>query len=159
MARRLLPFTLALVIGATPIASELCMVFCAESPAASAPSEHAHHGSGHSMAGHEMPADEMDGDQSQTTHHANMAIEPRSDDQPVVCGTPSFSIGSSSACLHGGEEQAVSAPAEKLALDAPVALPHVAEAVGPPGVTTWLVRATSVTIPPIPLELRTPLRV
>jgi hypothetical protein len=159
MTRRLIPLVLAVVIGASPIARELCAASCVEEPTASAPSPHAHHGSSHSLAGDEMPSQHMHGSQSQTTPGARTARSGGSDEQSLAGCSLSQFIGSASGCLHDGEWQAASAPAAKLVLEAPAVLAKALEAPGPPGTVTSSARVGSVPGPPIPLAHGTPLRV
>lgn len=162
MARPVVSFMLAVMVGISPMARELCAVLCAESLTASG-STHDHHGSEHSTPArdtsrHHMSAHHTDG-HSQTPLAGRKSIAARSDGQRLPCRMLGPSIGSPSACIHLGEWQVSSTPVVKQALDPPVPLPPVVEGVGPPDPVTsrpWVASAAS---PPIPLARRTPLRV
>ena len=173
MLRRVITLALAVLVGATPIARELCVVSCAAPPTAAAiPSAHGQHGGAHAMAGHDMPGHEMPGHEmpgddvrgQDAAIHATSASRAQvpaaagSDERAMACCTPGVAIGSSD-CAPGGEWQAASAPTAKLALDAPAVLPRVDGVADPPGRALSSARVALAAHSPVPLALRTPLRV
>jgi hypothetical protein len=158
MLQRLMPLVLALVVGASPIARELCVAACAEPATASAGSRQAHHGAGHSMADHEMPAHHAKAADVPPTPGIEMSASRSSDERDMEICRSGPSIGSSAACHHGGEWQPAAALTAKPALSAPAAPRHVANA-DPPGLASSASRGGSFARPPVSLALHTPLRV
>src|SRR5687768_17025958 len=158
MVRRFVPLMLAVIVGISPTARELCVVLCAQPAASASAATHEHHGSGHSVAVSEAPAHHIHGRHSHATPGAETSIAGRSDEPAMPCCTLSLSEAST-RCIHDGESQAVSALITKQVLDSPVALLHVVGGVGPAGSATAILRVASVARSPIPLALRTPLRV
>ena len=162
MSRRLLPLLLAVIVGATPIAREICLMSCAETSAVPAFSAHAHHGTGHSMAGHEMSGHDMGAPdaarQPGTLLRTRMAPGAQHVSAPSCASSASSGV---SHCLLAAEWQAAQAQAlgTKLVIAAPAFVAHHDE---PPGwLTTGALFASRSTSAPasVPLALRTPLRV
>ena len=158
MVRRLTPLMLAVVVGLSPTAHELCVVVCAQPAASASAATHEHHGSGRSASVPEAPAHHIHGGHSHATAHAETPLAGRSDESAMPCCRLSLSTAST-RCIHDGELQAASSPLTKLALDAPAALPQAVEGAGPADSGTAHLRVSSAASPPIPLALRTPLRV
>lgn len=131
MLHRLVPLALAVVVGATPIAREICQATCAVHQPASTFS-HEHHGSGHTPSGY--------------GHRTAMP-----------CCELSVSAGAH-GCMHEGDALAASTPAVKISINIPAVVPQVVEAADPGGPTS-LIYLDSRSRPPILLSLRTPLRV
>jgi hypothetical protein len=163
MRHRLIAVVLATVLGATPLARELCSASCDDlhdAPASSSQKQHesghvmADHGTpGHHVSGHEMPGQERHGHQSRG--HEMTSSGP-SHAAAMFCCDAALAIGQAS-CAHGTDGQGAPAPAATI--------------VGPPAVVTAVVNVPDVAasaVPasllstfrtPIPLALRTPLRV
>ena len=158
MARRFVPLMLAVIVGMSPTAHVLCGVLCAQLAASPSAATHGHHRSAHSAAGPEAPAHHIHRRHSHTTPDAETPAAGRSDEPAMTCRTLSLSEAAT-RCIHDGGLQAASAPGTKLVVDPPDALPQVVEGVGPPGSAPAILRVASVARPPIPLALRTPLRV
>jgi hypothetical protein len=140
MLRHAVSLVLVALIGATPIVREVCRVVCAE-PAAES---HAHHAAEPAASG---------GATSHHHHGTPTAGEPRRD-----AGHAVSSVSSPRDCCDGIAPPIIATAVTKLAMVPPAALPHVAAAVAyvqdaPPVTVETTIR------PPVPLALRTPLRV
>jgi hypothetical protein len=159
MARRLVPLLLAVIVSISPIARELCGGFCAEpSPESAASPMHDHHGSGHATAEHDMGSHAAEAAKAHSASDTPASLHAKS--QGRACCTPTLATVAVSHCNHDGEWQIVSTPGTKLALEAPQAVPCVVSDVGPPGAAASRSRLIAITPgSPIPLDLRTPLRV
>ena len=158
MVRRFVPLMLAVIVGISPTVRELCVVLCAQGGGSPSATTHRHDGSAHSVAEPEAAAHHIHSRHSHATPDAEASIAGRSDESAMPYCTLSLSEAST-RCIHDGESQAVSALITKQVLDPPVALPHVVGGVGPAGSATAILRVASVARSPIPLALRTPLRV
>ena len=168
MVRQLTPLVLVVVMGASPVAHELCAIWCAEA----ASTRQAHHGSSDSMSEHLMPGQmthhEMAvGNEKGNTEIGTEAAPRHHHDTGVIAVGHSASAGSccgltaSAAppcCGNANESLTVSSAAAKIALDPPAITPSAPDVTDPGGVPAT-VATTRVVLPPIPLVLRTPLRV
>jgi hypothetical protein len=165
MRHRLIALLLATVVGATPLARELCSASCAEHHDASTSAAHAHHLSSDATAqrvthGHEVPA-------HQATGHGTPGHEMRGDGvafsgaphaAAMACCDSAKSIGQQT-CAHGTDGQTAAASATTSLVDTPAV---VAAVVAPPGIFDPTISLTSIhpiSRTPVPLSLRTPLRV
>lgn len=163
MLHRLIPLVLAVVVGVTPIVGEICQLSCAEAEASS--SSQSHHGAGSSSsAHHQMPehergrpeasggqpiaAHDHDGDESAPEHPRGTA---------GACGLSLSAVPH--RCGHQGKWQAASAPAAKIMIAAPVVVPEFAAAADLVANEAPFASIGSLAPVPIPLALRTPLRV
>jgi hypothetical protein len=168
MRHRLVALLLVTIVGATPLARELCSVSCAEHHPASASSPpHAHHGShgsGQAMATHEEPghrsAQQAPGHPAQApgVHASGMASPHAAHTTSMACCDSALSIGQQS-CAHGTDSQAAAPAATASMVDAPAV---VAVLVEPPGLSDGVALSTPADSPrrtPTPHSLRTPLRV
>jgi hypothetical protein len=136
MTQRIISLVLAAFIGAAPVAREICAFSCAGHHGSSATR---HHDDDHPMAGHHMSHDEM----------ADAAAS----------SAPVSLASSEHACKHDGESQPA-AFTTKVEIAAPAVLPHLIDpgaAVLSIAAQTRPVRAGALT--PVPIALRTPLRV
>ena len=146
MLRAVLPVLLALTVGGTPIAREICLVVCAEQP--SLPSAHTHHAMGaHAAHAAAIPA---------RHHHAESdALEASArgtGSAPGISAMPA-------CCERVNEPQPAGIAAAKIAIEASVAIMGTAEISRPPDAGAGN-RPISITpSPPVPLALRTPLRI
>jgi hypothetical protein len=161
MFRRLFPLLLAMIVGVTPAAREICLMSCGETDTVPAASAHSHHGAGHSMAGHDMSGHDIgapDAAPSSAPRHTGLAVGHQHVATPLC--EPSVSSGPS-PCLHAVEWQGAQAQAlaTKLVIAAPAFVAHLDEI--PFRLTTGVLfasRSTSARAS-VPLALRTPLRV
>ena len=156
MFHRLLSLVVVAVIGATPVARGLCYASCAEHPdhsGASAPATHADHVAGHATAANATVAHET------AAHETAHSVPPPAHIQPAAapCCTPAFSA-THRTCVHRADWQVASPPVAKPVVDPPALLTapvgfDVLTVAAPPAARDPLART------PIPLSLRTPLRV
>ena len=158
MSRRFVPLMLAAIVGLSPMARELCALLCAESLAAS-PSTHTHRGSEHSKPAHDESPDHMGGHTHASIPPTGHSMAALSEGHGVAGRRSAPFITSPSACNHLGEWPAAFTSVTKQALDPPLAFPQVVEGIAPPRSVTWRPWVASDLSPPIPLALRTPLRV
>jgi hypothetical protein len=132
---------LAALIGATPLAREICEFSCAQHHTGSTTSEQAHHEHGSSMTDHEMSHHEMEtSDAVESSFHASLS-------------------SGIHGCTHKVESQPVSITA-KLEIGAPALAFHAVDPV--PSLLaahTFAVPLRVAGLTPIPIALRTPLRV
>jgi hypothetical protein len=140
MPHRLLSLVLAALIGATPVAREICDLSCAALHAGSSSSAHTNHHQGPSTTGHEMP------------HHGVEA--------PAADSSAQWSVSPAAhGCRHEAESQPASLAA-KVEIPAPTVAPHAADlVVGPVSAAVFSTPARVAGLTPVPIALRTPLRV
>lgn len=166
MVRQLIPLVLAVVIGATPIAHEICEMSCAEPATAS--SSHAHHGTSGSMPKHEMPghdrarhqmgSPEVGNEPAPGHNHGGGSSAVAHSASAASCCRLTVSAALP-CCGHADQSRAVSAAAAKVALDPPAIAPRVLDGTDLIGVVAVVTTIRFVAPAPIPLSLRTPLRV
>jgi hypothetical protein len=136
MPYRVISLVLAAFIGVTPFAREVCAFSCAGHHGSSATTHHDEH---HAMAAHHMSHDEM---------------------ADAAASAPPVSLSSSEhPCKHDGESQPAAFTA-KVELAAPALLPHPIE----PAAAILSIAALRAPVgvgalAPVPIALRTPLRV
>lgn len=160
MRRPLLPLVLAAVIGAMPLAHEICDIACAEPTAASAP--HASHG-----AGNASPADEMAhqhgghqaaGEQAGPSHHHPHAA-PAGQPAAAAASGGLTAVVTPACCAEADQSLSALAAAVKAAFHPPaiaIRLPDL----NPPATLATVARPIgAATGTPIPSSRRTPLRV
>jgi hypothetical protein len=156
MAGRFLTLVLALAIGATPIAREVCEIACAE-PASASSSPHVHHGAAHAMADHEMGQRDESMQPTPGHHHnAGVAVEQASTAAASCC-----TLTASVMPECGKTDLALTAAQAtwKLSLATPTLVLRTMDADGPVGPVAPVLNHARFVRTPIPLSLRTPLRV
>jgi hypothetical protein len=148
MLQRLFTLVLAVIVGATPIAGEMCRAFCAAHRAAST-SSHPHHDEGHAIS--------LGGQTLGSDHH----LPRHSIGVPDRSGIPSGELSVRAAahgCSYGAELQAVSAPATKV-LKTSAVVPRVVGPVSPAVADVPFGAGNGRPPGPIPIARRTPLRI
>lgn len=158
MLQQLVPLMLIAVIGATPMVREFCRIAC--SGPSSGPSSHAQHGGAatpeHVVAGH---ASHSAAPPVASSHHEHAALEPAGQSEHLnaeSCGPPA--LGSRRDCCEDADPRAASMPGSKPANDPPASMPQaiVSAARIDAAIRSRLDASAR---PPVPLALRTPLRV
>ena len=158
MFRSLIPLVLIAIIGATPMVREFCRIACNGAP--SGTSSHAHHAEA-AMPEHEMAGHDMGGSDSSAPafrYHEHRAVGP--------AGTPEHSLAKCCApalvprrdCCDDADPRVTSTVTAKQLVAAPALVSQVIASVA--RVETGIREPFEISArPPVPLTLRTPLRV
>jgi len=158
MLQRWMPIFLVVVVGAAPIAREICEISCAEHPtSASAVQAHDH---SQAMAGHEMANGAMSIPETGASqpNAGDTRFSGHSHHEGESSCNLSLSHGAQ-ACGHDHESQAESAPSVPLPLNVPAVVAYVQSLALPNPERAPLADGTDRPRASIPIALRTPLRV
>ena len=158
MLRSLVPLVLIAIIGASPMVREFCRIACNGAP--SGTSSHAHHAEA-AVPEHEMAAHDMGGTDSSApavSHHEHGAAGPAgtSEHSFAECCVPA--LGPRRDCCDDADPRLTSTVAAKQLVAPPALVPPVIARVARVDTVIRSPFETSAR-PPVPLTLRTPLRV
>jgi hypothetical protein len=157
MFRPVVPLVLVAIIGASPMVRELCRIACDGVPSGAA--SHAHHADpatpDHAMAGHHGAGPEPSATGS--TRHAHPEGGPAATQDHSREGCWSPALGSRRHCSDGADAHVASIAATKQAVDPPAVTPQIIASASRSQASSRTDVETSAR-PPVPLALRTPLR-
>jgi hypothetical protein len=158
MLRQVVPLVLIAIIGAAPMVREVCRSACSGAP--SSTSSHAHHGDAampeHEMSGHDIAAAEPPAMASRHHDHAEARPAIHPEHPRADCCAPV--IGPRRNCCDDDNPRLTSTVTAKQLVAPPALMPQV---IASATRTDTVIRSPFETSarPPVPLALRTPLRV